>query len=864
MDDKLSPMMKHYKTVKAQNPDCIIFYRLGDFYEMFFDDAELCSKELDLTLTKKSCGDGQFAPMCGIPYHAYEVYLKRLIDKGYRVAICEQFMQPGQKGLVNREIIRIVTPGTIIEDSILESNQNNYIACIFMERDTIGLVYSDISTGTTKLQEFVGEKSLSKLDDTLAKITPKEVISNKLAAGCQTELLCVMSGTAPSFYPLQDSAFDKTKSTEKIKKHFAVGSLAAIGIDSQKQASRALGALLDYLEITQKSKAESIKKVEVVYDSDSVQIDYNSRRNLELTENMTTRSKKGSLLWVLDKTKTSIGARTIKTFVQEPLCNANKINARLNAVEELYSNSFVLSEIQNILSHVSDIERIASRISYNTVSPFDLNALKDTLRLLPSLRNILSPLKSELIKSACENICDITALSSLIDKSIRYPLDRVNDNIKNGGFINAGYSQELDELRSAKQLGHKWLLEYEAQQKEKTGIKNLKVGYNRVFGYFLEVPRSQIDKVPYEFTERKQTTANYERYVTDELKEMERKILGSEEEALKLEFRLYDEIKSTILAYVSPIISISNAIGLIDTLASFAFVAQKNGYTKPIITNGKSISIKNGRHAVIEQILPTGDFVPNDTLLDNNENRTIIITGPNMGGKSTYLRQVALISLMAHMGSFVPATSAQISVIDKVFTRIGASDDLLFGQSTFMVEMTEVANILNNATENSLLLMDEVGRGTSTYDGLSIAWAVMEDLSKRVKAKTLFATHYHELTTLEETTSGVKNYRVLVSERGDRAEFLHKIVRGSANKSFGIDVAKMAGLPKHVIERAKEVLTKEEIRAQILEDGNDNKKVKENPHSVEILQILQDTDMNTITPLVAFGTLQNLVDKAKS
>ena len=858
-------MMIHYQTVKAQNPDCIIFYRLGDFYEMFFEDAELCSKELDLTLTKKSCGNGKFAPMCGIPYHAYEIYLKRLIDKGYRVAICEQFMQPGQKGLVNREIIRIVTPGTIIEDIILESTQNNYIASVFIQKDAIGLVYSDISTGLTKVQQFVGENSLSKLDDTLAKIAPKEVVSNKAAAELQTELLSVMSGTVPAFYPYQDENFEYMHASRKVTSHFEVNSVAALGLNFNKQIVCALGALLQYLENTQKTKAQSITKIEIVNENEIVQIDYNTRRNLELVENMTTKLKKGSLLWVLDKTKTSIGSRTIKTFIQEPLCNANIINSRLNAVEELYSNSIVLSEVQDTLSRISDIERIASRISYNTVSPFDLLALKDTLRQMPQLRNTLSSLKSNLLVNARENIGDITTLSNLINCAIKPDLDRVHDNIKNGGFIKEGYNKDLDDLRNAKKIGHQWLVDYEAKQREATGIKNLKVGYNRVFGFYIEVPRSQIDKVPYEFNERKQTTANYERFVTDALREMETKILTSEEEALKLENHLYDEIKTNILAYVSPIISISNAIGLIDTLASFAFVAQKNGYTKPQISSSKSIKIKNGRHPVIEQILPTGDFVPNDTLIDGNENRTIIITGPNMGGKSTYLRQVALITLMAHMGSFVPATSAEIALTDKVFTRIGASDDLLFGQSTFMVEMTEVANILNNATENSLLLMDEVGRGTSTYDGLSIAWAVMEDLSKRVRAKTLFATHYHELTTLEETTQGVKNYRVMVSERGDKPVFLHKIVRGSANKSFGIDVAKMAGIPKHVIDRAKEVLQKEEVRAQILEDSSSRKNVEDiNPHSVEILQILKDTDMNNITPLVAFGTLQNLVDKAKS
>ena len=582
---------------------------------------------------------------------------------------------------------------------------------------------------------------------------------------------------------------------------------------------------------------------------------------------MTTHTKKGSLLWVLDKTKTSIGARTIRQIVSEPTTNFKEINRRIDAVEELYKNSLLLTDIQNKLSTMSDIERIASRISYNTVTPFDLIALKESLRNMPDLRNMLGEFNSDLIKELQQEICDITSVSNLIEKAIRSDLDRIKDNIKNGNFIARGYNNELDNLRDVKKYGESWLLAYEQQQREQTGIKNLKVGYNRIFGYFLEVPRSQIDKVPYEFKERKQTTANTERYVTEDLRDMEKRIIQSDENALKYEFQLYDDLKTTLLAYVMPIKSISRAVGLIDSLVSFAYVAQKNNYTKPIISNNsKSISIKNGRHPVVEQLLPIGDFVPNDALIDNAENRTIIITGPNMGGKSTYLRQIALITLMAHMGSFVPAQSAEICIIDKLFTRIGASDDLLFGQSTFMVEMTEVANILNNATENSLLIMDEVGRGTSTYDGLSIARAVMEDLSSRIKAKTLFATHYHELTTLEETTYGVKNYRVMVSESGERPRFLHKIIRGSANKSFGIEVAKMAGLPANVIERAKEVLKIEEVRGKYFESNTKENELKteySTPSSKEIVNILKETDLNTITPLEAFATLQNLIEKAK-
>lgn len=862
-----SPMIKHYRLVKEQNKDCIIFYRLGDFYEMFDDDAILCSKELDLTLTKKKCGDNDVAPMCGVPHHAYEIYLKRLIDKGYRVAICEQFIEPNQKGLVNREVVRIVTPGTIIEDSILDSQENNYLASVFMQKDTIGLVYADISTGVLKLQEFSGSKAFEKLDDELAKLCPKEVIANGTACEKQMDLLCVASGIVASFYPYGDNNFDNTKAQNKVKQHFKVTSLAAIGITDQKAGVRALGALLEYLENTQKTKAESLVKLEVVLDNSYVHLDFNTRRNLELVESMSTKGKRGSLLWVLDKTKTSIGARTIRNYISEPLADATQINKRLNAVEELYSSSVLLSDLQETLSGLSDIERIASRISYGKVSPFDLLALKDTLNTMPQLRAILAKCNSALLREARDNLCDIKSVTTLIESAIKPDLDRLKDNIKNGGFIAKGFSAELDELKNAKRVGQDWLLAYENAQKELTGIKNLRIGYNRVFGYFLEVPRSQIDKVPYEFTDRKQTTANSERYTTAALKEMEGKILGSEEKALKLEFQIFENIKSQLLAYVNPIVAISNAIGNIDTLASFAYVAQKNGYTKPVVVeNGNTINIKNGRHPVVESILPVGDFVPNDTLLDNDENRTLVITGPNMGGKSTYLRQTAAIVLMAHMGSFVPASYCEVGVIDKLFTRIGASDDLIFGQSTFMVEMTEVANILNNATSKSLLIMDEVGRGTSTYDGLAIAWAVMEDLSSRVGAKTLFATHYHELTTLEETTKGVKNYRVMVSESGDRPRFLHKIVRGSANKSFGIDVAKMAGIPFHVIDRAKEVLKVEEIRGQMFEQqtAKQENKPEISPHAVEIVKILRDTDMNNITPLVAFGTLQNLVDKAKN
>ena len=863
----ISPMMKHYLSVKEQNPDCILFYRLGDFYEMFFDDAVLCSRELDLTLTKRNCGDGECAPMCGVPYHAYEVYLKRLIDKGYRVAICEQISPVNPKGLVERAIVRIVTPGTIIEDSILDSKENNYIASVVYQKNSAGLAYADISTGELKLNIISGERVFEKLDDELAKIAPKEVITNSNMAEKQHELLCVISGIAPNFYPYSENAFELNTAKSTCKQHFNVNSLNAIGFSDNELGIKAVGSLLKYLEQTQKTKASSLKKIEFVYDKNYVHLDFNSRRNLEITENNNTHSKKGSLLWILDKTKTSIGARTIKQYVSEPLANVMLINQRLDAVEELYTNPMLISSIQELLIELSDIERIATRISYGTVTPFDLLALKHTLRQMPKLRQLMDSCQSNLLRDSKDSIGDIKSVSDLIEKAIKPDLDRLKDNIKNGDFIRAGYNKELDELKDAKKLGQQWLLHYEQEQKEKTGIKNLRIGYNRVFGYFLEVPKSQISKVPYEFVDRKQTTANSERYVTETLKEMEKKILGSEEQAQKLEFKIYEDLKTDLLAFVGPIISISKSIGIIDALTSYAYVANKNNYVKPYITNDvKEIYIKNGRHPVVESIMPPGDFVPNDTLLDDNENRTIIITGPNMGGKSTYLRQVAAITLMTHMGSFVPASEARISPVDKLFTRIGASDDLIFGQSTFMVEMTEVANILNNATSKSLLIMDEVGRGTSTYDGLSIARAVMEDISERIKAKTLFATHYHELTSLEETTIGVKNYRVLVSETGDRPRFLHKIVRGSANKSFGIEVAKMAGIPSHVVNRAKDVLKIEEARGEFFEKTPSSSPQNSHEPSIkatEIINILKDTDMNNITPLVAFATLQNLIDKAK-
>ena len=856
----LSPMMKHYLEMKEKYPDTILFYRLGDFYEMFFEDAEIVSKELELTLTGKDCGLDKRAPMCGIPYHAATTYISRLISNGHRVAICEQLSDPkASKGLVKRDVIQIVTPGTVIENDILDAKRNNFLMIVYADKNAIGVCYSDISTGFIETTELVGNEKFKLLDDVLARIKPSEVLCNLSFMTESFNLSAVKLGYVPQFYP-KDELFEMSKAKNIILKQFAVNNLSALGLSDKKQMTLAVGGALLYFEETQKRLISNIKKLSIIQDERFVHLDILARKNLELTQSNSLNQKKGSLLWLLDKTKTSMGGRLLKTFIDQPLRDDVLINERLDSVEELKNDLILRNNLIDALDGFSDIERKCSKISAGTITPKECLSLSETLGKLPEIKKILSSCKSKLLTDANEKIVLLNDIKKVLDDAID---PNAPANLKDGGYILSSFNEELYKLRNAGEFGKQWLAEYEKDQKEKTGIKNLKTGYNRVFGYYIEVTNSGLSLVPDTYI-RKQTTTNSERYITPELKEMEYKILNSKEQAIELEAKIYAEIKTYLSSYLSELADISSSIALCDTLSSFAEVSANYNYCRPIISsNINHIKIEAGRHPVVEAIMEGQEFSPNDTNLDAGENRTMLITGPNMAGKSTYMRQVAIITLMAHMGCFVPAKSAEISIIDRVFTRVGASDDLAFGQSTFMVEMSEVSNIINNATDKSLIILDEVGRGTSTYDGMSIASAIIEYLSKHLHAKTLFSTHYHELTDLEGRVEGVKNYRVMVKEWDGNIVFLHKIARGSANRSFGIEVAKLAGLPDELISRAKEILNERESAGNVSRQTNIKPEFETNANVAEVINVLKEMDMNNISPLMAFGTLQNLVDKVK-
>ncbi|MBR2391140.1 MAG: DNA mismatch repair protein MutS [Clostridia bacterium] len=857
----LSPMMKHYLEMKEKYPDTILFYRLGDFYEMFFEDAEIVSKELELTLTGKDCGLEKRAPMCGLPHHAANTYIARLIGAGYKVAICEQLSDPkASKGLVQRDVVQIVTPGTVIENDVLDAKRNNFLMCVFAGKNTIGVCYSDISTGLVEATVLKGNERLKLLDDVLARVKPSEILCNLNFKLDSNNLSAVKLGYVPAFYP-KDEIFEYSKAKSLVLKQFAVNNLSALGIQEEKEVVTAVGAVLSYFEETQKRLISNIKKLSVVQDDRYVHLDILARKNLELVQSNSLNSKKGSLLWLLDKTKTPMGGRLLKSFIDQPLRDEVEINSRLDAVEELFNDLILRNSLLDSIDGFSDIERKCSKISAGTITPKECLSLADTLSKLPEIKRILESCSSNLLHGAGEKI----TLLSDIQKVIFDAIDpEAPANLKDGGYIKSTYNDELYALRNAGEYGKQWLAEYERDQKEKTGIKNLKTGYNRVFGYYIEVTNTGLSMVPDTYI-RKQTTTNSERFITPELKEMEYKILNSKEQAIELESKLYSELKNYLSSYILEFSEIASAVALADCMLSFADVSVEHGYSRPAVSsNFNHIKIEAGRHPVVEALLEKVDFSPNDTLLDENENRTMLITGPNMAGKSTYMRQVAIITLMAHMGCFVPAKNAEISIIDRVFTRVGASDDLAFGQSTFMVEMSEVSNIINNATDKSLIILDEVGRGTSTYDGMSIASAIIEYLSNHLHAKTLFSTHYHELTDMEGRIDGVKNYRVMVKEWDGNIVFLHKIARGSANRSFGIEVAKLAGLPNELISRAKEILIeRENDEPAIVKSNLDSVKVETNANVAEIINVLKDTDMNNISPLMAFGTLQNLVDKVR-
>ena len=879
---QLSPMMQHYMETKKEYPDCILFYRLGDFYEMFFDDALTVSKELEITLTGKDCGLSERAPMCGVPFHAVDSYLYRLVQKGYKVAIAEQMEDPKQaKGLVKREVIRVVTPGTITSSQVLDETKNNYLMGIVYMDGIYGISTADISTGDFMVTEVDSERELF---DEINKFSPSEIICNNALYMSGVDMDELKNRYQVVITALDSRFFGEESCRRILMEHFKVGALVGLGLEDYATGIIAAGAVMQYIYETQKSTLEHITTVTPYSTGQYMVIDTSTRRNLELVETMREKQKRGTLLWVLDKTKTAMGARLLRACIEQPLIHRDEIIRRQNAVEELNMNYISREEICEYLNPIYDLERLIGRISYKTANPRDLIAFRSSLEMLPYIKRILGEFNSELLAELGRELDPLQDIFRLIGDAI---VEEPPITVREGGIIKDGYNQEADKLRQAKTEGKNWLAELEAREKEKTGIKTLKVKFNKVFGYYFEVTNSFKDQVP-DYYIRKQTLTNAERFTTDELKQLEDIIMGAEEKLVSLEYDLFCEVRDKIGAEVIRIQKTAKSIAGIDVFCSLSVVATRRNYVKPSINDKGVIQIKNGRHPVVEQMMRDDMFVANDTFLDNGKNRLSVITGPNMAGKSTYMRQVALIVLMAQLGSFVPAQEADIGICDRIFTRVGASDDLASGQSTFMVEMTEVANILRNATRNSLLVLDEIGRGTSTFDGLSIAWAVIEHISnsKLLGAKTLFATHYHELTELEGTIAGVKNYCIAVKEQGDDIVFLRKIVRGGADKSYGIQVAKLAGVPDSVIARAKEIaeeLSDADITARAKEIAEISSNITQHkavpkPDEVDMQQLsffdtvkdddiireLDSLELSTMTPLDAMNTLYRLQTKLKN
>ena len=865
MIEKLSPAMAQYLQIKEKYKDCILFYRMGDFYEMFYEDALTVSSELDLVLTGKSCGTQERAPMCGVPYHSAETYISKLLANGHKVAICEQLTTP-QKGvkMLERDVVQVITPGTIVDESMLESQRNNYLLSVYKNGNVIGASYVDISTGVFEVVE-IKENFESELSNLLARIMPSEVIGNSEVEKIYNNLPQVRIGNITKLTPYYEWAYSKGRANDNLVKQFGENYENVYDLKGKNAIICSAGALFEYINETQKRTLQNINKISLVKNKSFMTIDLNTRRNLEISENNRDRKKYGTILWVLDKTKTPMGARLMRKMVDEPLQDPKAINMRLNAVSQLVKKLIVRDRISELLKKVKDIERHGGRIAYGNIMPNELVTLKVSLQQIPLIKQELSQIDDPYLNECRESLHDVNNVVELIDKSITDDNEIIN--MKEGNFIKVGFNKELDEYRNAKTLGKVWIEELQKKESEETGIKNLKIARNKVFGYYIEVNRTQIDKVPLRYV-RKQTIANNERYITEDLKEIEEKIVGSEEKAKQLESDIYSEIKNILSRYVQTFQDISRAVAKIDIILSLAEVAVKNNFVKPTInSNIKELKIIDGRHPVVEQFMNKGEFVVNDTFLDDGDNKIMIITGPNMAGKSTYMRQVAIITLLAHIGSFVPAKEAQIPITDRIFTRVGASDDLAFGQSTFMVEMSEVANILANATDKSLIVLDEIGRGTSTFDGLAIAWSVVEYLSKNFKSKTLFATHYHELTELEGVIPGVKNYKISVKELDDDVVFLRKIVRGGASRSFGIEVAKLAGVPKLVLDRAKEISKNlEKVNKKLdLDIFKENKERAEDntKTALTILSILKDIDINRVSPMHAFDLLNDLVTRAK-
>lgn len=859
----LSPMMQQYMSIKEQNPDCLLFFRLGDFYEMFFEDAQLVSRELELVLTGRECGLSERAPMCGVPFHSADTYVSRLVEKGYKVAICEQMSDPAlSKGLVDREVIRIVTPGTIMEGSTVNDREANYILSLYLAGDQAGIAFCDVGTGEFKVYPLKGVRQ--RLGDELARIAPKELLVNDLeqlgATACRVEVMTTLGRAA--WYGYREAL-------EAIKGHFGAKDAGALGLKNQRLCVQAAGALLSYLQETQKNALSHIMHLERFEPRRYMAIDRTAAYNLELTAAGRSRSRKGSLLGILDKTMTAMGSRMLRSWIEQPLQDPAEIEQRLDGVEQLCAKPMEADALREKLREVYDVERLLSRIAYETVHARDCLSLKRSLEAVPHIKAALREMSAGALVGADALLDPIGELVDLLERAISpdAPLS-----VREGAIIREGYNDELDTLRLAARDGKNWIAELEQREREKTGIKNLKVGFNRVFGYYIEVTKSYYDLVPEDYT-RKQTLSNCEHFITEELKKIERIVLGSDEQAIRLEYELFVDVRRVLKEMLPRLQGTAQGLKTLDALLSLALAAQENQYVRPALNQEGAIDIREGRHPVVEQAMGRDKFVPNDTHI-SSDSRLMIITGPNMAGKSTYMRQVALIVLMAHIGSFVPAQSANIPVTDRIFTRIGASDDLYGGQSTFMVEMSEVATILKYATPRSLVVLDEVGRGTSTFDGLSIAWAVVEHLADKTRARTLFATHYHELSELEGQLEGVKNYRITAKEQGEDVIFLRRIVPGGADRSYGVAVAKLAGLPAGVLSRARQIMARLEVTGELhgsigqnILDTSKNAGNKQvgmlDYRPMELVEEIREVDVMALTPIEALNLLYNLCEKAR-
>ncbi|HHV32464.1 MAG TPA: DNA mismatch repair protein MutS [Clostridiales bacterium] len=866
----LSPMMQQYFEIKNQYPDTILFFRLGDFYEMFYDDAKLASKELDLTLTGRDCGQEERAPMCGVPFHSYETYLARLVAKGYKVAICEQMEDPAlAKGLVKRDIIRVVTPGTVLESSMLDESRNNYICSLCVENAGAGVCFADVSTGELHATSLADGNLTEQLKNELSRYSPREILINQEALGLAELPKFIRERLSASLELLDPPEYDTNACTTQVLEQFHRETLDALDLGDKPEIVRALGALFGYLKRTQRTGLERMTSINLYTGAQYMHLDLNARRNLELLETMRSKEKRGSLLWVLDKTHTPMGKRLIRSWIEQPLLSPAQISRRLNAVEELTQDSILRGSIAEQLTGIHDLERLMSRIVYGSANGRELRSLASATERLPKLKELISSTKSELLSRICAEIDELQDVRSLIERAI---VEDPPFSVREGGIIQPGYSEELDLLKGDMSDSQGIIARIEAQERERTGIPKLKVGYNRVFGYYIEISNGYKDQAPPEYI-RKQTLTNCERFITPELKELEGKILGAHDKSVQLEYQLFDEVRRKVAEQLNRVQQTAQAVARLDVLNSFAQVSVDHNYTRPVVNLDGKIILKESRHPVVEVLLDA-PFVPNDVQLDMDENRVAIITGPNMAGKSTYMRQTALIVIMAQIGCFVPASYAEIGIVDSIFTRVGASDDLASGQSTFMVEMSEVADIIRSATPRSLLILDEIGRGTSTFDGMSIARAVLEYVAdkQQLGAKALFATHYHELTIMEDLVDGVKNYNIAVKKRGDDITFLRRIVRGGADDSFGIEVAKLAGVPNKVVSRAKQILAELESGKQVTAPKKRKKQDDEPeelqlaltpPNVTEVMERLKKLDVNTLTPIECMNTLFELSTLAK-